>query len=76
MTLVLDTNFIETMLYIIGFCVIFYITFLILNASRLEEAFKRGKVWQIRMAYFFICIVVSHIIMSAILYLTNYFLSI
>ena len=74
MFLALDPSYINLMIYIMGFCVTFYVTFQILLASRLEEGFKKGKIWQIRVAYIFICIIVSHLVMSSIIYICSYFL--
>lgn len=58
-------------LYLFCFCAVFYITFLVLQATRLEECFKKGKVWQIKIAYLFICIITGHIVTTTILYICS-----
>lgn len=72
--LVVDYTLINNFIYILGFCIIFYVTFQILRATRLDELFKQGRIWQIRLTYIFICIIVSHLIMSAILRICQTFL--
>ena len=63
--------FVEGMIFSAGFCILFVVTFLILQASRLEECFKKGKVWHIRLAYFFISFVVAFIITYGFDYIIN-----
>ena len=57
--------------YTTVFCIFFVITFLVLNASRLEECFKNGKIWQIRAAYIIISFIVATIMAFGIIKLVN-----
>lgn len=63
--------FVEGMLFSAGFCILFVVSFLILQASRLEECFKKGKVWHIRLAYFFLSFVIAFIITYGFNYMIN-----
>ena len=62
---------IEPILFSIGFCMFFVITFLVLQASRLEECFKKGKVAYIKIAYIMISFVIAFIITYGLNYLAN-----
>lgn len=62
---------IEGILFSTGFCIFFIVTFLVLQASRLEECFKRGKIIHIRIAYALISFVFAFIITYGINYLIN-----
>ena len=62
---------IEPILFSVGFCIFFVVTFFILQASRLDECFKKGKVAYIRVAYVFISFVVAFIITYGLNYLAD-----
>ena len=62
---------IEPILFSIGFCVFFIITYLVLQASRLEECFKKGKTAYILVAYILISFVVSFIVTYGLNYLAG-----
>ncbi len=64
----------EVILFSTGFCIFFVITFLVLQASRLEECFKKGKVVHIQIAYFFLSFVVAFIITYGLNYIFHLFL--
>ncbi len=49
----------DAIIYSIIFIIFFGLTFYSLRASRLEEAFKKGRVFEIRLAYFLISILVG-----------------
>ena len=66
-----DKNMIEQILFSIGFCIFFVISFLILQASRLEECFKKGKTAYIIIAYVFISFIAAFIITYGLNYLTE-----
>lgn len=61
----------EGILFSTGFCIFFVVTFLILQATRLEECFKKGKIWHIRLAYFFISFAIAFIITFGIDYIVK-----
>ncbi len=61
----------QAVLFSTGFCIFFVVTFLVLQASRLEECFKKGKVVHIRIAYFFISFVIAFIMAYGINYIVN-----
>lgn len=61
----------QAVLFSTGFCIFFVVTFLILQASRLEECFKKGKVVHIRIAYFFLSFVIAFIMAYGINYIVN-----
>lgn len=67
--------FIEGMLFSTGFCILFVVSFLILQASRLDECFKKGKIWHIRLAYFFISFVIAFIVTYGMDYIINLLLN-
>ena len=62
---------IEGILFSTGFCIFFVITFLILQASRLDECFKQGKVIQIKIAYFIISFICAFIIAFGLNYIVS-----
>lgn len=62
---------IEPILFSIGFCVFFVVTFFILQASRLDECFKKGKTPYITIAYVFISFITAFIITYGLNYLAN-----
>ncbi len=64
---------IEGILFSVGFCIFFVVTFLVLQASRLEECFKKGKVIYIRLAYFMISFVMAFLITYGFHYLVGLF---
>lgn len=53
------------------FCLYSIISFLVLNATRLPEIFKKGKVWQIRAAYLIISLISGYLLTQASLLLIN-----
>ena len=57
--------------YSILFCVSFVISFLVLQATRLEECFKKGSTWQIRTAYFLISFIMGFLIAYGLNYLVD-----
>jgi uncharacterized membrane protein YwzB len=61
-------------IYTCVFCIFFFITFLILSASRLEECFKKGKTWQIRGAYIFLSFAIATLMTMGIMELVRSFL--
>lgn len=64
---------IEGVLFSVGFCIFFVVTFLVLQASRLEECFKKGKIVHIRLAYFMLSFVIAFLITYGFSYLINLF---
>lgn len=64
---------IEGVLFSVGFCIFFVVTFLVLQASRLEECFKKGKIVHIRLAYFLLSFVIAFLITYGFSYLINLF---
>lgn len=63
----------EGVLFSVGFCIFFVVIFLVLQASRLEECFKKGKIVQIRIAYFVLAFVFAFLITYGLNYLVNLF---
>jgi uncharacterized membrane protein YwzB len=63
----MNSEQILNLIYISSFCFFSVITYQILLASRINEAFKQGKIWQIRVAYVLISLVTSYLI-SELLY--------
>ena len=64
---------IEGVIFSVGFCIFFVVTFLVLQASRIEECFKKGKIIQIRIAYFMISFVMAVLITYGFHYLVGLF---
>ena len=64
----------DGMIFTILFCIFFIIAFLVLNASRLEECFKKGKIWQIRAAYIILSFVIAVIMAYGMKELVNSFI--
>ncbi len=64
---------VEGILFSVAFCIFFVITFLILQASRLDECFKKGKVIHIRLAYFFLSFVIAFLIAYGFNYILGLF---
>ena len=62
---------IEPILFSIGFCIFFVLTFFILQASRLEECFKKGKTQYIIVAYILISFVISFVVTYGLNYIAN-----
>ena len=58
-------------LFTILFCMIFVVVFLILQATRIEECFKKGSIWQIRVAYFILSFVLSFLVTYGMYFLTG-----
>ncbi len=59
-------------LYPALFCIFFVSVFLILQATRLEEFFKQGKIWQIRFTYLILSFVISYLLTSGLNYLIDF----
>lgn len=64
----------DGLIFTLLFCIFFVIAFLVLNASRLEECFKKGKLWQIRAAYIILAFVVAVIMAYGMKELVNSFI--
>jgi uncharacterized membrane protein YwzB len=64
----------DGLVFTLLFCIFFVIAFLVLNASRLEECFKKGKLWQIRAAYIILSFVVAVIMAYGMKELVNSFI--
>ena len=62
---------IEPILFSIGFCIFFVISFLVLQSTRLEECFKKGKTPYITIAYIFISFISAFIITYGLNYLAD-----
>lgn len=62
---------IEPILFSVGFCIFFVLSFLILQSSRLEECFKKGKSGYITVAYVFISFISAFIITYGLNYLAD-----
>ena len=62
---------IEPILCSVGFCIFFVLSFLILQSSRLEECFKKGKSAYITVAYVFISFISAFIITYGLNYLAD-----
>lgn len=60
-------EFLELIIYFIGLMIFFGITFKVLRATNLENIFKKNKVFEIKVAYFIISIVIAHILSSVLL---------
>lgn len=52
----------EALIYAITFICFMFITFFVLRASRLEEAFKQGRVTEIRVAYVIISLISAYLL--------------
>lgn len=61
----------ESIIFSIGFCIFFVLSFFILQASRLDEFFKKGKTPYITMAYVFISFIAAFIITYGLNYLAD-----
>lgn len=64
---------IEGILFSTCFCIFFVVTFLVLQASRLEECFKKGKILHIRLAYFMLSFIIAFLITFGFFYIINSF---
>lgn len=64
---------IEGILFSVGFCIFFVIIFLVLQASRLEECFKKGKTLYIRLAYFILTFILAFLFTYGFTYIINLF---
>lgn len=62
---------IEPIIFSIGFCVLFVVSFFILQASRLDECFKKGKTPYITLAYVFISFISAFVITFGLNYLVD-----
>jgi uncharacterized membrane protein YwzB len=58
-------------IYIFSFLLTLPLVWNILYSLRFEGIFKNGKIWQIRVAYVIVTIVVSHLLASAVDTFTN-----
>jgi len=58
-------------IYTIIFCCLFVICFLVIQASRIEECFKKGSVWQIRVAYFILSFVLAFLLTYGLYFLVG-----
>lgn len=54
-------------------CLYSIMCFIVLNASRLPELFQKGKVWQIRVAYVLLSVILGYLLTEASLLLINLF---
>lgn len=62
-------------LYLFIFILSMPIVWNILISLKFEGLFKNGKVWQIRCAYFFVTLIISHFLASAIETFSNHIYS-
>lgn len=62
---------IEPIIFSIGFCILFVLTFLILQASRLDECFKKGKTQYITIAYILISFICAFIVTYGFNYIAD-----
>lgn len=62
---------VESILFSTGFCIFFVISFIVLQASRLEECFKKGKIVQIRVAYFLLSFICAFLIAYGLNYIVS-----
>lgn len=53
------------------FLIFLLIAYFVLIASRLEELFKKGSIWQIRIAQVIISLIIAYICATAIMSLIN-----
>jgi len=53
------------------FLIFFLIAFFVIIATRLEELFKKGSIWQIRVAQIIIAVLVAYLLATAIMSLVN-----
>lgn len=53
------------------FLVFLLIAYFVIISSRLEELFKKGSIWQIRIAQIIIALIVAYICATAIMSLIN-----
>lgn len=60
--ILMDSTQVTNYIFVIGFCAMFIVSFAVLQASRLEECFKKGRVWQIRVAYIILSIIISYLV--------------
>lgn len=63
------SNTIEGVVFTCFFCLFFVLSFLILQATRIEECFKKGKLWQIKVAYFVLSFAFAFLLTYGINYL-------
>ncbi|MBQ3253270.1 MAG: hypothetical protein IJA65_01835 [Acholeplasmatales bacterium] len=61
------TGFTYTCIFLIAFL----ISYFIILYSRLEELFKKGSIWPIRLAQIFIALIAAYLIASGIMSLIN-----
>lgn len=59
--------------FTILFCIFFAVSFLVLQASRLDECFKKGKIWEIRVAYFILSFILGFLMAYGFNYLVDLF---
>ncbi len=64
---------IEGILFSTCFCIFFVVSFLVLQASRLEECFKKGKILHIRLAYFMLSFTLAFLITFGFFYIISLF---
>lgn len=73
--LALDTELLLDTCYVVAFLTFFVIIYLVLLASRLQECFKQGRIWQIRVSYIIISMITSYLVVECIQALADNFLS-
>ncbi|MDE7161496.1 MAG: hypothetical protein K2N65_01910 [Anaeroplasmataceae bacterium] len=64
---------VEGVIFSVCFCIFFVVTFLVLQASRLEECFKQGKIVHMRIAYFILSFIIAFLITYGFQYLVGLF---
>lgn len=58
-------------LYTCIFLGLFLVSYMVVCQTRLEELFKKGSVWQIRIAQVMLSIIIAYILASGIMSLIN-----
>lgn len=64
---------VEGILFSVCFCIFFVVSFLVLQASRLEECFKQGKIIHMRIAYFMLSFIIAFLIAFGFQYIIGLF---
>lgn len=64
---------ISLIIYVVAFLLFFSLIFKILTSTRLDEAFKKGRVSEIRLAYILISIICSYLLCEFINRLLSFY---
>ncbi len=62
---------IKALVYTCLFCTYFILCYFIILASRLEQLFKQGSTWQIRVAQVILAVILAYVLALATMSLVN-----